>query len=250
MKCIACIIFSLCILTNCGGNSLVGGASERTSNEQQASSSSQLQHTIVRGVLGGALATTIAEGSLSLPPDIVVGPSESLALASVSSDRNPLSYTFTDSASKLILDILVSNFLGEGSSSVIKGNVISFSSVTIDIGYYGFNFTDSCGDAANLTGRMECRFSGTYDRNMIVANGTVDCVTGTFTKSESLLYLSLPDTDDQEGWQINTSVSVTIDGDPFDLASYEFSDQFDIDGEDVSIENVIDADASCEEESF
>ncbi len=205
-----------------------------------ASGAQDVKNAMVKDVLGGALTTAID------PQEIVYDAIEKKAISvnvAFSTTTSEMDETFTFSGVDGVdsLSINASGEVDEVTTEETESSVLNFSQLQILIHFDSFVFANACNVQATLTGDVECKVSGTYNRASENFKGTAMCSSGTIMHPLDMTYLL-----GQDEHKVRFSVNVKIDGNAFDLDSYNFNGSFFIDNRLVPIANIISDNLSCD----
>lgn len=199
------------------------------------------ENSMIRDVLGGAVATAIDPVEISYENVEKKFISVSVAFSSETSEVNE-TYVFADANGAETLTVVTAGEVEEMTTRETESSILKFTALSIIFQFSEFAFTNACGVPATLTGEFKCTASGTYTREDEHFKGGVSCMTGTERADTELKYRFNGDEH-----EIFAAVNANVDGNVFDLQSYSFYGSFYIDGKRVPVSKLMDAQLVCEE---
>ncbi len=232
------IIMFACVTAACsdgsGGNKFAG----RTWSQSLSTDDQALERSIVSDVVGGIVAEVIVPEDMVLaslaPMDDVAKLSLNVPLeSSYTSVVDTFSYASASGAGLLTIDV-------NGDFQEINGRSetnrkLRFFPVEVIFTFSNYDYTNSCGLPAVITGTISCRLQGTVNRDSDVIEAVGNCATGTKGMTGTLLYqLSA-----EESHDVYLQTSVRAEGPWYELTSYKFYGNYMLDRRTGAVDSVI-----------
>lgn len=216
-----------------GGRGSYGAVNRSISDEEAR------QNTIMRDVLGGALTSSVEPQVFSFDSIKDKAISINVAFQATQSDINE-TYTFEGNDGRDSLTINATGKVEEIETAETDSDILKFASLNLVIHFDNFIFQNACGVEASITGDVECRVDGTYNRKSEEFKGGAICASGTLADTADIIYKL-----DDDEHKIHFSVNVSINGGAFNLESYRFTGTVVIDGRIVLATSIFDETLSC-----
>lgn len=230
------------------GNKFDGRSwSTNLSDRQEA-----LERSIIADVLGGVVADTIIPADLSItgiPPiegeddvtedDITEEPSLEKSLTPVAD-----SYEYPSISGEGALSITVSGNMEEVDIYKKEQRAIRFFPIVITFSFEHFDYVNSCGLPATITGNVSCKMQGELNRSSGILVGNGSCMTGSGNMTGTVLY----DLGSEEEHDLSAQATIVASGPWYELTTYQVNGSYMLDRRIGNIDSIIaKAAAACEE---
>jgi hypothetical protein len=202
-----------------------------------------IRTTIIKDILGGALTTSIDPNEFAFEKIEKKAMSVNVAFSAAAETINE-TYMFAGEDGAQALSITASGDVEEIDTPETGASILKYAPLDLLIHFEKFVFTNACGVQATITGDMECKVKGDYNRADENFNGTATCVSGTFIDGADITYLMV-----EQEHKINFSVSAKIEGNAFNPDSYNFMGTFFIDNRLVAIDNFVEGTLVCQSDT-
>lgn len=225
------------------GNKFDGRAWSTNLSERQEA----LEHSIIADVLGGIVADTIIPADLSLagvPP--LDGEDEDAEEVSLEKSLTPVadSYEYSSISGEGVLSITVSGNMEEVDVYKKEQRAIRFFPLAITFTFNNYDYVNSCGLPATVTGSVSCKIQGELNRSSDILIGTGSCMTGSANTSGTILY----DLGAEEEHDLSVQATIVANGLWYELTTYQVNGSYMLDRRTGNIDSVIaKAAAACEE---
>lgn len=253
------VLFSLIAIAcaGCSDSGTSGKFSGHSWNANLSERDQALERSIIADVMGGIIADTIIPAELSLagvPPldDDIVADDSSDDTSKLSINipiqrlHTPIAdtYEYASVSGEGTLSIIVAGDIEELDVHVDVKRAIRFFPIEVTFSFDKFDYVNSCGLPAVITGNVSCKLQGTLHRQSEILTGSGSCATGTNTMAGTVLY----DLGTQEEHDLFVQTAVTANGPWYELTSYRLSGTYMLDRRTGMLDAVIArAPASCEQ---
>ena len=244
------VLFSL-IAIACAGCSDSGSGGKfggRSWNQNLSERDQSLERSIIADVMGGVMADTILPAELSLsgvpPLDDDVVADDTSADASKLSVSVPLersltpiadSYEYASASGEGTLTITINGDFEELDVHNDGKRAIRFFPIVVTFAFNSFDYVNSCGLPAIITGNVSCKLQGEVNRASEIMDASGSCATGTNTMTGTVLY----DLGNEETHDLFVQTSVRVDGPWYELTSYQFNGAYMLDRRTGTVDVVI-----------
>jgi len=225
------------------GNKFSGRSWSTNLSERQTA----LERSIIADVMGGIAADTIIPEDLSIagvPP--IDDENEAAEEVSLSKSLTPLadSYEYSSISGGGTLSITVSGSFEELDIYKDDQRAIHFFPIEVTFTFDQYDYVNSCGLPATITGNVSCRLRGELNRASDILVGTGSCMTGSGNMSGTIHY----DLGSEEEHDLFVQAAIIADGPWYELTSYQLTGSYMLDRRTGNVDTVIaKAATSCEE---
>lgn len=241
------VIAIACAACSDGSSNRFSGRSWNTSlSERQAA----LEHSIIADVLGGIAADTIVPADLSIagipPVEGDDGDVEQTEEVSLQKGLTPVadSYEYPSISGEGVLKITVDGDFEELDVHKEEQRTIRFFPIEVTFTFENYDYVNSCGLPATITGVVSCRLQGELNRSSEILTGTGSCMTGGGSMSGTINYELGP----EEQHDLFVQATIKANGPWYELTTYQLNGSYMLDRRTGNVDTVIaKAAASCEE---
>ena len=132
---------------------------------------------------------------------------------------------------------MVISALGSGTE---LNDLRHFNALTLRFLFFNYAFNNPCVGSLSLDGELRCEITGDYKMGAKEFSGEAHCVNGPKANPISVLYIT-----PQKVHEIGVDATLKIKGDFHRYKSYSYEGKITIDGEDLTIEDLIGRGGSC-----
>ena len=202
-----------------------------------------LKKLVAWDVLGYAISQSIDPVEFSYDVDLEEARAISISAdySSVDDRRLNETYVFADEENIESLTVTATGQSIDVYSRSGEDTIIRFSPLNIVFQFNDYVFTNSCGFVAYLSGKMECRVNGEYNRITEYFKGSASCTSGMVNTFDELIYVF----QGEEERAVKMQVNININGNAFNLDSYRYSGMIFVDDRMMTVENDFNEEAIC-----
>jgi len=244
------IVFSLIALSCAAcsdggsGNKFDGRSWSTNLSERQEA----LERAIIADVLGGVAADTIIPAELSLAgiPPIEGEDDEEIEEVSLAKSLTPVadSYEYESVSGQGVLRIAVSGNMEEMDVNKKEQRAIRFFPIEVTFTFEAYDYVNSCGLPATISGVVVCKLSGEINRSSDILVGNGSCMTGSGNMAGTISY----ELGSEEQHDLFIQANVTADGPWYELTSYQLNGSYMLDRRTGNVDSVIaKAATACEQ---
>lgn len=207
-----------------------------------------LERSIIADVMGGIAADTIVPADLSIAgiPPIEGEDEEVTEEAQLAKSLTPVAdtYEYSSVSGEGTLSITVSGDFEELDIHKESQRTIRFFPIEVTFTFEQYDYVNSCGLPATVTGSVSCRLQGELNRSSDIITGIGSCMTGGGNMSGTVSYVLSA----EEEHDLFVQATIMADGPWYELTSYQLNGSYMLDRRTGNVDSVIArAAAACEQ---
>ncbi len=197
-----------------------------------------LERSIIADIMGGIAADLIVPEEMSLTGlDLIDDPNKLSISAPLERSYTNVadSYVYESESGAGTLTITVDGDAEELNVQSETKRKLRFFPIEVVFAFSNYDYTNSCGLPAVISGTINCRLQGTVNRTSDILEGVGSCSSGPEGMTGTLLY-SLSE---EEYHDVFIHANIRVDGPWYELTSYQIYGSYMLDRRTGSIDSVI-----------